>query len=143
MSVVQLVEQYLVHLLIATYELDESSLLTSSEYDQLLVHLTSATFGDLVRRLSTQLSLPLNFEQRLNEARTHRNLLAHGYFRQRVPDLLTATGRAEMVRELDAIGSRLHELYEYLDTLIVHWMQAEASTIADLRAQFSKAASDL
>jgi hypothetical protein len=122
MSVAQLLERQLVSLVIAAYE-PPSGKLTAGEYDDLLGKLSQQTMGTLTRTLRESYEVPADFDLRLQEALRLRNWLTHHYFTDRAAEFQSPEGRSEMVRELDGISDRLHELYGYFDHFLVSWLE--------------------
>jgi hypothetical protein len=118
MGEAQLLERYLVYVIIAAYEKPTQSQMTAEEYDEMLAELSTRTLGKLIERL-TRFELPPTFAARLAEAQRLRNWLAHHYFQDRAEAFQTEAGRAEMIRELDEIGERLYKLWGYFDDLLV------------------------
>lgn len=62
----QLLERYLVYVIIAAYENPFSSTLTAEEYDGMLAQLSRQTLGDLIRRLKRSFEVPPTFAE-INE----------------------------------------------------------------------------
>lgn len=138
----QLLERYLVYVIIAAYEKPFSSTLTAEEYDGMLAQLSRQTLGDLIRRLKRSFEVPPTFAARLAEAQRLRNWVTHHYFQDRAEAFQTDAGRADMIRELDEIGDQLHKLYEYFDDLVVGWLRQPTSSTKEFVERFRKTAGE-
>lgn len=142
MGEAQLVERYMVYIVVAAHEGQSTERLTPAEYDGILDQLSVKTFGGLIHRVKQSFDVPATFQARLVEAQHLRNWIAHHYFRDRAEAFQTETGRANMIRELDEIGDRLHELYEFFDDLLTGWMVHRGSSSRELIERFNKVASE-
>ncbi len=142
MGVTQLLERYLVYLIIAAYERPSSQELTAEEYDDTLTQLSRRTLGGLISRLKKSFEVPPAFAFRLDEALKLRNWLTHHYFADRAEAFQTPAGRSEMIRELDEIGDRLHRLYEYFDDLLVGWLLDPSPVSRELVQRFHETAEE-
>ena len=138
MGVAQLLEHYLVYLIIAAYEHPSSQKLTAEEYDDKLAQLSRKTLGGLISGLKQSFEVPPAFASRLEEALNLRNWLAHHYFADRAEAFQTPDGRSEMIRELDGIGNRLHKLFEYFDDLLVGWLMDPSPETRELIERFCR-----
>jgi hypothetical protein len=56
--------------------------------------------GALIKVFKQHVSTPSGLEQTLGQALKRRNILAHGYFRQRAAEFLSFAGREAMIKEL-------------------------------------------
>lgn len=119
--VAQSLEWQLVLLIIAGYE-PPLGKLTAEVYDDLLAQLSQQTLGTLIRKLRDSFDVPIDFDQQLHETLHLRNWLTHHYFADRTAEFQSTEGRSKMIRELDKISDRLHELDEYFDHLLVNWL---------------------
>jgi hypothetical protein len=59
------------------------------------------TLGSLIHRLRELVAVPLELENLLAQALDKRNWLSHHYFRERATEFFTATGRDQMIAELE------------------------------------------
>jgi hypothetical protein len=121
MGEAQLLERYLVYVIVAAHQQPRPGPMTAEEYDEMLAELSTRTLGQLVAKLK-RFGLPPTFSTNLGEAQHLRNWLAHHYFRDRAEAFQTEAGRAEMIRELDEIGDRLYKLWCYFDDLLVTYL---------------------
>jgi hypothetical protein len=62
--------------------------------------LDEATCGDLLNQIKSKWTLPTGFQEHLTRYVGMRNYLVHQFYRKRNLDLLSRTGRFEMVAEL-------------------------------------------
>ena len=62
--------------------------------------LDEATCGDLLNQIKSKWTLPTGFHEHLTKYVSMRNYLVHEFYRKRNLDLLSRTGRFEMVAEL-------------------------------------------
>jgi hypothetical protein len=122
MAAAQLLERWLVSLIIAAYK-PPSGKLTPEAYDDLLSQLSKQTLGALIKELRDSYDVPTDFDERLEEALRLRNWLAHHYFADRATEFQSLEGRSEMIRELDKTSDRLDELDRYFDHLLVTWLE--------------------
>ena len=84
----QLLERYLGYTILAAQDQSDSE------------SFADMSMGRLIRRLRRLVPLSSSISARLEAARDKRNWLAHRYFSDRATLFQTASGRAEMVREL-------------------------------------------
>ena len=87
--------------------------ITRGQFDNLLEGLFSKTLGHLVESISEVADLSEDEEERLREALTKRNWLAHRYFWERAAEFMSDSGRVSMVEELRDTAT----LFEALDKL--------------------------
>ena len=74
--------------------------ISRTQYDELLEKLFSRTLGQLVKEIGRLAELNANERDQLQEALSKRNWLAHRYFWERTIDLVSESGRASMIKEL-------------------------------------------
>jgi len=79
---------------------------TVQDYDDLLDDLLSRTMGDQLRRALAEVDFTEDQIERLREALRLRNFLAHDFFRERIAECGTVTGRNRLIAELDEIRDK-------------------------------------
>lgn len=74
----------------------------------------SETFGAIWKKLSAVVPFGKDVVDRIYEAKTARNHLAHNYFWQHAADLLDARKQESLIEELTAIANRFKKLDDEL-----------------------------
>jgi hypothetical protein len=73
----------------------------AAEVDAFMDRHFQATMGRLMRSLRSVTQVDADLDQLLKEALMKRNWLAHDFFRERATEFMSATGREQMLREVD------------------------------------------
>jgi len=79
------------------------------------------TLGQLIPKLKSQVTIPLNLENNLLEALRKRNWLAHDYFFDRAHDQLTPDGNEKIIEELTGLYKFFSDLDCHLMSIIDKW----------------------
>lgn len=95
----QLLEQSLISLA-AVLQLPEPHVLTREAFEEVFDDLNRKTLGKLIGAAKKLGPLPNGAEALLMEALEKRNYLVHHFFRTHDEDLISETGRCEMINEL-------------------------------------------
>ena len=101
---------------------------TPEERDIIFDAIFSKTFGKLLRKLATVITIPPNLDQRLTAALKKRNWLIHDYFYDRASHLLSRKGRDQMINELTDIYTEFNQLDEHLDGVMDRWCEKAGIT---------------
>ena len=96
---------------------------TSAEFDGMLEDLFSRTLGTLVIEIRTVAHLSGDEEKRLQQGLNTRNWLTHRYFWERSIELLSESGRASMIEELQDAADSLHSLDELFTVKTIEWAE--------------------
>lgn len=116
-----------------------------AEFDKFMEEQFAQTMGSLIKRLSTFDGFDAELKTRIIEAKTRRDFLTHGFWRDRSIEFVTADGRAkmrdelledtEMFRNVDrAVGAAAKSVREYLgidDNIVENYYERQ---IARLKA---------
>ena len=95
--------------------------ISGEELDQNLEGLFSKTLGHLVREVSMLAELSEEEEGRLHQALRKRNWLVHRYFWERAVELLSESGRASMIRELNEAADFFDAIDELFTNRTMEW----------------------
>jgi hypothetical protein len=90
-------------LLLAISHITEKQTMTRPRFDELIVQAFSLTLGEVAREFEKQ--LPADFRQALSDVVQARNFLAHRFWFERVPQLMTAEGVMSLLQELDGYST--------------------------------------
>lgn len=78
----------------------------------------SKTLGRLIGALKSAITLPEELGKLLSDALKTRNWLAHHYFRERVLEFMSSSGRDQMIEELVGAQKLLSSADKELDQLV-------------------------
>ena len=116
----QVLEQGIVNLAVALHAKGVGSLTMGDVLD--LYHgIEGKTFGSVLNAARKLTSIPAVIDADLEQARLHRNRLAHVFFVEHSEHLLTAAGRRTMIDELRIMLGFLIRVDEAFDEI---WMKA-------------------
>ena len=95
-----------------------------TEFDNIFENLFSKSFGQLVSNITKLSALSQDEEEQLKKALERRNWLAHRYFWERAVDLLSDSGRASMIDELQETADLFDRLDEFFTSKTVDWAKS-------------------
>ena len=95
--------------------------ISGEELDENLEGLFVRTLGRLVQKIKMLAELGEEQEQQLQEALRKRNWLVHGYFWERAVELLSESGRASMIQELEEVPDFFDTLDEVFTNRTMEW----------------------
>ena len=99
--------------------------ISGEELDENLEGLFARTLGRLVQKIKMLAKLGEEEEQQLQEALRKRNWLVHGYFWERAVELLSESGRASMIQELEEVA----DFFDTLDKVFTNRTMEWATTV--------------
>ncbi len=94
------------------------------------------TMGHLMRDLRSVTTIPSDLDDLLKRALKNRNWLAHEFFRERATEFLTATGREQMLAEVDECRDLLKAADDALENVIKPLLEAAGITDEILERAF-------
>jgi len=122
----QVVEKALVSLLSVLEA--EGLAVTRAEYDALFSRVDARTFGQLLRRAKTLLSLSPDVEAVLARALETRNHLAHQFFADHAAAFTTDVGRVQMIKELRGTTELFHRAEDIIAVVFQPLMKRRGMT---------------
>jgi hypothetical protein len=91
--------------------------------DEIQDEVFARTIGQLVTRIRKQISVPLNLDRTLEDARQKRNWLAHEYFWERAGEVVTTRGRNKMIDELTELSDFFSRMDAHLVSIYEKWIK--------------------
>lgn len=95
--------------------------MTRAEFDDVLSRLFSMTLGSLVNEIAELSDITEDEEERLKNALSKRNWLAHRYFWERAIEFISESGRASMIKELQGAADSFQALDELFTQRSREW----------------------
>ena len=96
------------------------------------------TLGRLIKNLKSELTLPPGLEERLREALKVRNYLCHNFFRERVVECNSTTGRDKLLSELSDARELLEAADEMLTAVVEPYSESCGLTQERINEAFEK-----
>ena len=118
----QCLERQLAIILATKYEPGPTNI-SRTELDDIFDDLFSRTLGQLVEEIGRLAELTEDEEERLQEALSKRNWLAHRYFWERAIEILSEPGRASMITELQEAAYFFQTLDELFANKTIEWAE--------------------
>ncbi len=129
-------------IMLATQHLLGPATITKTEFEKHLDGLFSKTLGNLVNELKIATDFGEEEGERLDDALSKRNWLAHRYFGERATEFLSESGRASMLRELQNAADYFDTLDNFLTCRTKRWGEAIGITQQLLDEAFERLVND-
>ena len=119
-------------------KLPEVNLVTQGLFDEIFENFGRKTFGQLLNIVKPHILISESEEIYLKESLELRNILIHHFFREHAENFISASGRIEMIHQLQAIISKLQKADELLEKIYLPLWEKFGVTESYIEAQLEE-----